>query len=95
MKLNYKASNIAKAEREYGMKFFKAFNSMNEMGVAELQFLYRAGGASDEEFDEMFAKGIEEAFVPILEGINDAGFLAEKIDIQNFKEALKSPAPKK
>ena len=61
MKLNFKASNIAKAERNDGCKFFDVFNGMStgSIGVSDLLFLYHAGGASDEDFDKDFGKGIE------------------------------------
>lgn len=81
VELNYKASNIAKAEKADYRKFFDVFNSMgsNSIGVSDLQFLFHAGGASDDDFDEVFAKGIDEVMSVILKGINDAGFLG-KID---------------
>ena len=91
VELNYKASNIAKAEKADYRKFFDVFNSMgsNSIGVSDLQFLFHAGGASDDDFDEVFAKGIDEVMSVILKGINDAGFLG-KIDAK----ALTTPEVK-
>lgn len=79
MKLNYKALNIAKAEQDENRKFFDVFNGMSSgsIGVSDLLFLYRAGGASDKDFETDFKKGIPELMQNILEGINDAGFLGE------------------
>ena len=81
VELNYKASNIAKAEKEDYKKFFDVFNNMgnNSIGVSDLQFLFHAGGASDDDFDEIFSKGMETVMETILDGINRAGFLG-KID---------------
>ena len=86
IELNYKASNIAKAEKEDGLKFFDVFNNMgnNSIGVSDLQFLFHAGGASDKDFDEIFSKGVAEVMNLILEGINKAGFLG-KLDTKNLK----------
>jgi len=92
MKLVYKASNIRKAEHELGMKFFTAINSLiTGFGVEDLYFLWAAGGATEEQFDEEFGKGMEGLLSPIVEAINDAGFLGEKIDITEFKKAMKNP----
>ena len=79
IELNYKASNIAKAEKEDNRKFFEVFNHMgnNEIGVSDLQFLFHAGGANNDDFDETFAKGIETVMEAILDGINCAGFLGK------------------
>lgn len=79
IELIYKASNIAKAEKEDNRKFFDVFNTMgnNSIGVSDLQFLFHAGGASDEDFDRAFEMGISEVMSIILKGINDAGFLGK------------------
>ena len=91
MKLNYKASNIAKAELNEDRKFFDVFNNMStgSIGVNDLLFLYHAGGASDDDFDADFKKGIPEVMQNIMEGINEAGFLGE-IDTEAVKEQFKT-----
>lgn len=95
MKLNFKASNIAKAERNDGCKFFDVFNGMStgSIGVSDLLFLYHAGGASDEDFDKDFGKGIEILMTNILEAINEAGFLGE-IDTKVMEKQLKTDSSK-
>ena len=79
MKLDYKASNIAKAEKEDGEKFFDVFNNMGtgSIGVSDLLFLYHAGGASDNDFNEDFKDGLEKVMNKVLEAINEAGFLGK------------------
>lgn len=91
MKLTYKASNIAKAEREEKRKFFDVFNGMSagSIGVDDLLFLYHCGGASDDDFDEDFRGGIEAMMTNILEAINEAGFLG-KIDTKVMEKATKA-----
>ena len=68
IELNYKASNIAKAEKADYRKFFDVFNSMgsNSIGVSDLQFLFHAGGASDDDFDEVFAKALMKSCLSFL-----------------------------
>jgi hypothetical protein len=89
MKLNYKASNIARAERETGKKFFAVMSSLgDDMSIDDLLFLFTAGGGNEDDFDEVFAKGIQEVMVTIMDGINDAGFLGEKIDTAEIRKAM-------
>ena len=61
MKLNFKALNIAKAERQDERKFFDVFNGMStgSMGISDLLFLYHAGGASDDDFDKAMYKNFK------------------------------------
>ena len=95
MKLNFKALNIAKAETNEDRKFFDVFNNMSagSIGVSDLLFLYRAGGASDEDFEEDFKKGIPELMQNILDGINEAGFLGE-IDTNEATKKFKQDSSK-
>lgn len=89
MKLNYKASNVAKAEAETGKNFFGVIANLGgNTSVLDLMFLFTAGGGSVDEFDSLFASGIEAVMVSIMEGINDAGFLGEKIDIEAMKKEM-------
>jgi hypothetical protein len=96
MKLNYKASNIAKAEREYKLKFFTVMGGLgSDMGVGDLLFLYVAGGGSEDDFDKLFETGIEEVMIAIMEGINDAGFLGKMVSTSELRDAMakaKTPA---
>lgn len=89
--LNYKASNIARAERQYGLSFFKEVSNMLEnpdsANISSLMFVLQAGGITEEEADEMFdTKGIVGAFEAAGEALADSGFLATM---------LKNPAVKK
>ena len=53
VQLNYKASNIAKAEKEMGESFFDALSKLNSTpSVSALLFLFIAGGGTKDEFDE-------------------------------------------
>lgn len=89
MKLNYKASNIAKAESETGKNFFNIIANLgNNASVSDLMFLFNAGGGTLDEFDATFASGVESVMIAIMEGINDAGFLGEKIDIEAMKKEM-------
>ena len=90
MELNYKASNIAKAERAEGKKFFTVFASLgnNDVSVDDLLFIFKAGGGTEDEFDQAFAKGIPEVFSLIFDGVNRAGFLPNKIDTKTVKQDM-------
>lgn len=96
IKLNFKATNIAKAEREDNVNFFEAITELgNKPSVSGIYFIYKAGGASDEEFDEAFSNGMDKAVSNILEGLGEAGFLpkeeVEKTLNQNKKTTKTSP----
>ena len=89
LKLNFKASNIAKAEDLTHKNFFKAISEISEIpSISDLMFVFKAGGASEEEFDEVLKDGIENAMVIITEGLNDSGFLGKKIDTTELKRAI-------
>ena len=90
MELNYKASNIAKAERAEGKKFFTVFSSIGneDISVDDLLFIFKAGGGTEEAFDELFAKGVPEVFTAIFDGVNRAGVLPNKIDTKAVKQDM-------
>ncbi len=87
--LNYKASNIAKAERENKKRFFDTFNEL-ENGLPSFDsilFMLRAGGLSEEEADAMLEdKGIAESLALVVEAVTDAGFLGKvKVDTNKMR----------
>lgn len=88
--LNYKASNIRNAEKEYNLSFFNAIAKVggNNIDVTSLMFLYACGGASDEDFDKDFKDGMQEVVLNIFKAIDVAGFLGEKLDIEGMKKEL-------
>lgn len=92
MELNFKASNIAKAERAEGKKFFEVFTNIGAQNISidDLLFIFKCGGGSEEQFDELFAKGIPATFEAIFDGVNRAGFLPNKIDTKAVKEEMTS-----
>jgi len=90
MKLNFKASNIRKAEKELNQKFFTSFDGLTggNIGMEDLWFLFYAGGGTEEQFDEEMRKGIKNVLLTIFEGINDAGFLSQKLDIKAIEKTM-------
>ena len=90
MKLNYKASNIRKAEKDLNQKFFTSFDGLTggSVGMEDLWFLFYAGGGTEEQFDEEMSKGIKNIILLIFEGINDAGFLGKKLNIKELEKAM-------
>lgn len=91
-KLLYKASFIARAERETGKKFFEVLGKMDgDLSFDDLMFLFKAGGASEEDFDQIVASGLENAIIEIMDGLNDSGFLgSQKIDTAELRSAMKN-----
>lgn len=95
-KLNFKASNIAKAEDKTNKNFFGAMARISDTpSLSDLMFLFQAGGATEDEFDEALKGGLEQAMVIITEGLNESGFLAEKIDLEEMKQSLKEAKERK
>jgi hypothetical protein len=90
MKLDYKASNIRKAEKELKQKFFSAFDGITSgnIGMEDLWFLFYAGGGTEEQFDQEMSKGLKNVILLIFEGINDAGFLGKKLDVKAIEKAM-------
>lgn len=80
MKLNYKASTIAKAEQESGINFFSALESTSgSPSMSTIMFLCHAGGATDEEIDEAMAKDASSVIEEIMGAIAESGFLGSNI----------------
>ncbi len=90
MTLDYRASNIATAERLTGKRFFKVFSSLNgdNFSVDDLLFIWQCGGGDDASFDDAFKQGIPAVMETIMEGINDAGFLGTKVDTKELRKAM-------
>ena len=88
--LIFRAKNIAKAEREAGVKFFEVLERLGEgMGFVDLIFLFEAGGATADDCDEIIAKdGITGAILAVMEGLNESGFLPQKIDTSEMRATL-------
>ena len=94
--LNYKASNIAKAEEATGKSFIECFSNLSKrVSFADMRFLVLAGGGSDEDFDNLFASGVDNMMITIMEGINNAGFLgSEKVDMEALKAQMRETMDK-
>ena len=90
-KLNYKGSNIAKAEQEYGVKFFNVIETLsgkkgeNNIGMVDLLFLFRAGGGTEEQFDKRVVDDAEGIMLDIMEGLSESGFLGKKMKFDRTK----------
>lgn len=93
--LNYKASNIAKAERASGKNFFAAIQALSKApSMDDLLFLVNAGGGTEDDFDELFKDGIENVLMAVFAGINEAGFLGQKIDLEELRSTMKAEIDK-
>lgn len=94
MNLNYKASNIRKAEKSNGTSLFEALNELTTTpSVSALMFLLEAGGASEDEIDALVEeKGLTEAVTVALEALAESGFLGKKISTAEFRKAMNSAA---
>ena len=78
LELNYKASNILKAERSQGRKFFGALQNMQggDLGVEDIVFLTAAGGASEDvTLDALDTIGMAGVMEEVAEALGTAGFL--------------------
>lgn len=93
MKLNlkYKASTIAKVERESAKSFFEMLEALERPSVSGLEDLLKAGGFDGDEsrFDEIFDEGIEKITFEIAEGLSESGFLPKEARKQ-IKNALEN-----
>ena len=77
--LDYKSSNIMKAERELRVNFIPALQSLQaELGIYTIFFLLKAGGYSDDEATNAIDEGIDKSLEAIMEGIGNAGFLPQE-----------------
>ena len=94
MNLKYKASNIAKAEREDGKKFFDVFTELGSgmPSFDSMLFMLRAGGMTEEEADKLIAdEGIGETLIVAVEALTDAGFLGKtEIDTKAMRDQMKT-----
>ena len=78
LELNYKASNILKAERSEKRKFFGALQGMQggDLGVEDIVFLTAAGGASEDvTLDALDTIGMAGVMEEVAEALGTAGFL--------------------
>jgi hypothetical protein len=89
-KLDFRASNIAHAERADGKHFFNVFSNFGngDIGVDELLFIWHCGGGDDLSFDDTFKQGVPALMETIMEGINDAGFLGVQVDTKQMRAAM-------
>lgn len=95
LKLNYKASNIAKAEDKFNRNFFKSLSGLSESpSMSDLMFLFFAGGATEEDFDNAVKEGFDNAMIIITEGLNESGFLGKTIDTTEMKKAMEAQKKK-
>lgn len=86
--LKFKASSVARAEEVYKMDFFAALDKVGSSMRAML-FLFCAGGGDQEPFDKfMEEKGIKELVMLILDGVNEAGFLEKKLDLDKIRATI-------
>lgn len=92
--LNYKASNIARAERELNANFFETLEGLGKSTPSfnALLLILRAGGLSEQEADDLLDTiGIEAALEQAVEGLGRAGFLAKmKLTAAQNQEIQKS-----
>ena len=78
--LNYKASNIARAEQALNANFFQTLEGLGEgtPSFTSLLMILRAGGLSEDEADTMLdEQGVAEALTQAVEALGKAGFLAK------------------
>lgn len=93
LELNYKASNILKAERSAGRKFFGALQGMQDgdLGIEDITFITAAGGSSEEAtLEALDTDGMAGVMQEVAEALGNAGFL-QGAD----KAAVKAEAPAK
>lgn len=98
--LNYKASNIARAERTYGMKFLSELSKLegltgnaqaavDKLGFDTIIFLMVAGGSTEDETDRLIDEdGLLKPFELIGEALKTSGFLAKLKDNPEVKAQL-------
>lgn len=96
MELNYKASNIAKAEQAIGSNFFETLEGLGSgtPSFTSLLMILRAGGLTEDEADKMLDdKGITVALEEAVNALGKAGFLA-KMGV-SLNEVMKDASEKK
>lgn len=97
VELKYKASAIAKAEKETGYNFLGILTKLETIAEAgtlkldfnELLFLVQCGGGDEAAFDELFEKGIEEFVVEVFSAIGESGFLGKKMNGEEMRKMLR------
>ena len=78
--LHYKASSIARAERELGPNFFTTLEGVGEgtPSFNAILMILMAGGLTDQEADDLLDnEGIEAAMKLAIDALGSAGFLAK------------------
>jgi len=89
--LNYKASNIAKAERLHGENFFTTLSRLGDesLSISNLLFVLEAGGLTEDEASEIIDNdGIAEAIKAAVFGLTSAGFLAKNKEVQKVRTQI-------
>lgn len=88
MTLNYKASNIAKAEKEHGKNFFTVISSLDKEApsMTDVLFVLEAGGVTQDEAGKMVDdKGINDSTKEAVERLISAGFLGSGKEVEEAK----------
>ena len=89
--LKYTGSSVAKAESETGKDFMSVVAAIGATpSISDLKFLFDAGGASENDFDEAMAQGIDSAVLTIMRGLNESGFLGTKLDLQAMEKEMEA-----
>lgn len=94
LELNYKASNILKAERSQKRKFFGALQGMQggDLGVEDIVFLTAAGGAEeDKTLEALDNTGMAGVMEEVAEALGTAGFLQ---GVEAAQAKLEAPSKK-
>ena len=95
--LNYKASNIARVERELDANFFATLESIGEgtPSVNSVLILIQSGGLSEKEADKMLEeKGIEGTIQAIVDALSNAGFLGKSTEVEKEMKQIQSSKAK-
>lgn len=86
--LTYTASRIALVERELKMNFFDELPLLaKKPSMSGLLFLFKAGGGTNEQFDELFKQGADALMVIIMDGLENGGFLPKEA-VDEVKKAM-------
>lgn len=92
--LKYISSQIAEAEAQYKLNFFKAIEHMMDQSysMTELIFVFVAGGGTKSEFDARYAEDSEALAMDIMTALNSCGFLGPKMEPKKFRELMAKEA---
>lgn len=89
--LKYTGSSVAKAEIESGKNFMNVVAAIGAApSISDLKFLFDAGGASENDFDQAMAQGIDNAVLIVMRGLDESGFLGTKLDLQAMEKEMKA-----